>query len=85
MNTFIKSCFIISLAFSTYSSADDEIFTVGVGVGTSYSGLGMNLGLLSETDMKYVSGGCLSYGTVTGFSCGFGVGWIKTDVLDLGH
>ena len=84
MKTLIKLCFIISIAFSTYSSADEDVFSVGVGVGTLYSGLGMNLSLVSETDMKYLSGGCSSYGTTSGITCGLGIGWIKTDLIDFG-
>lgn len=53
--------------------------SVGIGAGIMYSGLGANFALVSEHDLKYVSAGC-RYDD----ECGFGIGWIKTDLIDTG-
>jgi hypothetical protein len=69
------------LAFSSQILANDN-FTFGIGAGSLYSGLGVNVGFQSKTDLKYISAGCVSYSSVWGKTCGVGVGWIKTDIFD---
>ncbi|WP_231907350.1 hypothetical protein [Colwellia sp. PAMC 20917] len=49
-------------------------YSVGVGLGALYSGIGANFSLISENDMKYISGGCVEYSTRYGAGCGFGLG-----------
>ena len=56
-------------------------YSFGLGMGTSYSGLGVNVSQVSKNDMKYFSAGCVSYSSVFGSTCGVGVGWIKTDLF----
>ncbi len=51
-------------------------------MGAIYSGLGANVSLLSKTDMKYISAGCVGYSSRYGSTCGFGAGWIVTLLTD---
>lgn len=68
-------------AFAQTTPADDQDIasqiSVGVGLGTMYSGLGANVAWTSPTDLKYVSAGCTAQK-----ECGLGIGWIKTDLFD---
>lgn len=69
---------------STVVVADDEPqrFSVGIGIGSAFSGLGANAAMLSKTDMQYVSVGCVEHRIFSGSSCGFGIGWISTDLFN---
>ncbi len=60
----------------------EERFSFGAGLGISYSGLGINMSHITESDMKYISAGCFSHSTYYGSTCGAGFGWIKTDLID---
>lgn len=46
-----------------------------------YSGVGTNLSFVSENDLKYISVGCVGFSSLYGSNCGFGAGWIKTDLF----
>lgn len=81
MNLTIKISLVASL-FALHFTTNAEDISVGVGAGMSYSGLGANVAYVSETDMKYVSAGCVSYSSSSGSTCGAGIGWIKTDLFD---
>ena len=65
-------------------AAEDEVF-FGVGIGALYSGIGVNVGLRSESDFKYVAAGCpgIGYSSNSGWvlPCGIGAGWIWTGLL----
>jgi hypothetical protein len=74
------ACLLFPLAFSANSLAED--FSFGVGVGSLYSGVGVNAASRSATDLKYLSAGCVSYSDYDGSTCGVGVGWIKTDLFN---
>jgi hypothetical protein len=75
-----SSLFSIVLALSPQSLADNN-YTLGLGVGTMYGGLGMNAGVQSDVDIKYVSAGILQLsGNSTTY--GLGLGWITTDLFD---
>lgn len=63
------------------SLAGDTSF--GAGVGSLYSGLGLNIATRSSHELKYVSAGCVAYSTATGETCGIGAGWIKADLLNV--
>ena len=73
--------FPVALVISSSTLANDN-FTVGIGAGSLYSGLGVNAGIQSKTDLKYISVGCVSYSSIYGETCGVGIGWVKTDVFD---
>ena len=60
----------------------NDIFTFGLGVGNLYSGIGVNVGVQSEIDLKYISAGCVSYSSIYRETCGVGAGWVKTDIFD---
>jgi hypothetical protein len=81
MNLMIKTALVASLFTLHFSTSAEEI-SVGLGAGTSYSGLGANVAYVSETDMKYASAGCVSYSSNSGSTCGAGIGWIKTDLFN---
>ena len=71
---------LISVSCIAEESQSNQV-SVGLGMGFTYSGLGTNLAYVSKTDMKYVSLGCVSYSALDGSTCGFGIGWIKTDLI----
>lgn len=71
----------VSLVLSAQPIANDN-FTFGLGAGAFYSGVGVNAGIQSKSDLKYVSAGCVSYSSIYGSTCGVGVGWVKTDIFD---
>lgn len=73
--------FPVALVISSSTLANDN-FTFGIGAGSLYSGLGVNAGIQSKTDLKYISVGCVSYSSIYGETCGVGIGWVKTDVFD---
>jgi hypothetical protein len=82
LNQFTKLFLLpLTLIVSTQSLANDT-FTFGLGAGSLYSGVGLNAGIQSKTDLKYISAGCVSYSSLYGETCGVGAGWIKTDIFD---
>ena len=72
----------ISGSLIAQESTFDSQYSVGVGMGAAFSGLGANFALLSKADMKYVSAGCVEYSSRYGSTCGLGIGWIVTDLFD---
>ncbi|TLU67370.1 hypothetical protein FE810_03560 [Thalassotalea litorea] len=58
-------------------------FGYGLGFGILYSGLGGNINVTKEYDMKYASIGCLGHSSEGGLACGLGVGWIRTNLFDV--
>ncbi|WP_339773670.1 hypothetical protein [uncultured Paraglaciecola sp.] len=72
------------LAFSSFAAEDSQTqqYSVGIGMGALYSGLGANLALVSKNDMKYLSAGCVEYSSRFGSTCGFGAGWVTTDLFN---
>ncbi|MDQ7048438.1 MAG: hypothetical protein Q9M92_02420 [Enterobacterales bacterium] len=73
--------FTITTMLSSSISAEDR-FSLGAGVGLSYTGLGLNLAQQSDKDLTYISAGCISYSSLNGSTCGFGLGWITTRFFD---
>lgn len=71
----------ISSSLIAQENTVDSQYSFGVGIGATYSGLGANFALLSKTDMKYASVGCVEYSSRYGSTCGFGIGWIVTDLF----
>lgn len=71
------------LSFQSYATtqlnAEDYDWTLGLGIGTMYSGIGANFGLRSDTDIKYLSIGCFEYSSIYGGKCGAGIGWINSN------
>jgi len=67
------------------STLANEDISLGAGAGAHYNGLGTNISLVSKKDMKYLSLGCISIRNSTrdgtSADCGFGAGWINTDIL----
>lgn len=82
----MKKLVLLLSALSLSCAAEDTIqekkYSIGVGKGALYSGIGANLSFVSQSDMKYISAGCTEYSSFSGASCGFGAGWIKTDLFD---
>lgn len=77
---------LLTLVYTSTAFGEETVqeqrYSLGVGMGALYSGIGANLSLISKSDMKYISAGCTEYTSITGSSCGFGAGWIKTDLFD---
>lgn len=62
----------------------EEKLSFGAGIGTMYSGLGVNLGLKTDRQLKYLSLGCLAHQRSDAnrdSACGAGVGIIRTDLF----
>ncbi|MCL1078852.1 hypothetical protein D5R81_03800 [Parashewanella spongiae] len=72
---------ISALLFASTSSANDKV-SFGAGLGSLYAGIGINITKQSNTEMKHLSVGCVSYSNVYGETCGVGVGWIKSDIFE---
>jgi hypothetical protein len=82
LKTITKSfLFPLALVLSSESFASDT-FTFGLGAGSFYSGIGLNAGIQSKTDLKYISVGCISYSSIHGETCGVGAGWVETDIFN---
>jgi len=72
----------IVLLLSAQNIYADENYTFGIGFGGStYGGLGTNIGLVSDSDMKYLSAGLKGYQSYGGAVYSIGIGWIKTDLI----
>lgn len=71
----------------------EEKFSFGAGIGAMYSGLGINVGLKTENQLKYVAAGCLGHSRGRSgndvderdWACGVGVGMLRTDLFDAGN
>lgn len=74
---------LLSLSCLAEENNQNKNYSVGLGVGAMYSGIGANISFVSKNDLKYISAGCTEYSSVTGASCGFGAGWIKTDLFNV--
>jgi len=65
---------------------EERKYSIGLGIGSAYTGIGTNFAFVSKTDMKYISAGCVDWSTTGGSvedsTCGFGAGWIVTDLFD---
>jgi hypothetical protein len=72
---------LISLNCLAVESNHDTKYSIGLGLGAMYSGIGTNLSFVSEHDLKYISAGCVEYSSINGATCGFGTGWIKSDLF----
>ena len=86
MNTiqraFSQLFFCLTLLVISSSVLANNKLTFGLGAGSFYSGIGINAGMQSATDIKYISVGCVSYSTIYGETCGAGIGWVSTDIFD---
>tara|TARA_R110000772_G_scaffold28437_15_gene71711 strand:- start:6349 stop:6852 length:504 start_codon:yes stop_codon:yes gene_type:complete len=73
---------ILSVNCFAQLNNQEQQYSVGIGMGALYTGLGANIALLSQNDMKYLSLGCVEYSSRFGSTCGFGAGWVKTDLFN---
>jgi len=93
----MKNSFLLGLVFTTsLGSAAVADTTIGVGIGSLYSGLGLNFGRTTESSLTYGSVGCMGGSTSTSRStsgddgsrdsdyetnCGLGLGYISTALM----
>lgn len=82
MKNLTKTFLITSLFASSFNATANQRFSFGAGMGSLYSGLGINAGLRTNHDFKYISVGCVAYSERYGKICGAGAGWISTNWLD---
>lgn len=72
-------------AFRPVASFAENEISFGAGVGSLYSGLGVNAALRGDDYMGYVAAGCVAigYNSWSGaiLPCGIGVGLLWTDLL----
>jgi hypothetical protein len=78
---------VLSAFISAASYADSEV-SFGAGVGSLYSGLGINVALRGVSHIGYVAAGCVAIGHFSSSNtsewllpCGIGAGWIWTGLL----
>jgi hypothetical protein len=87
LSTLLFSSFVVSANNEKLKPSvdDNSHFSLGIGVGQNYGGLGVNAALISETDMKYIAFGCSSYSSGgDGADCDtLSIGWIKTDLFNV--
>lgn len=80
----IMKIFIVLLAtcflFSHAANAETR-YSLGLGLGVLTSGLGVNISRINDSEMTYVSGGCVSKSQVGGSACGIGMGWLTTKFI----
>ena len=74
--------FSLSILLFNASALAENKFTAGIGLGSLYAGIGLNVGIQSSTDFKYISSGCVSYSSMNGSTCGFGLGYMTTELFD---
>ncbi len=79
---------IMAAPFLLQQVQAEEKFSFGAGIGAMYSGLGINVGLKTDRQLKYLSLGCLGYSRTRSsdvderdLACGAGVGIIRTDLF----
>lgn len=87
MDKFLKT-FLTVVTFCTihsHANASQNDVTFGGGLGALYAGFGVNIGLRSEKDFKYIAAGCpaIGYSDNSGWKlpCGIGIGWIWSGIL----
>ena len=82
---YIFGFFVLLGLFTHQAMAAESEVSFGVGTGALYSGIGVNAGLKSENDFKYIAAGCIGIGLSTQYGwalpCGIGAGWIWTGLL----
>jgi len=75
---------LLLISLPTTSYANKEI-SLGLGIGSQYSGIGINAAKIGNDYMGYLAIGCLGigYSEVSGWilPCGVGAGWIWTDLF----
>ena len=85
MRKLLLSGIILSGVLSAVTSVAEDRVSFGAGSGALYNGLGVNLGFIKNSDLKYVSLGCIAFGysSSNGISadCGIGAGWMRSDIL----
>jgi len=72
-------------ALTAHVSAAEDAMTFGGGIGALYAGIGINIGLRTDHDLKYFAAGCPAIGRSdeSGWilPCGVGLGWMRSDLL----
>ncbi len=83
LKNFMLCMALVAMPVVAVAKDEDSKFSAGVGMGALYAGLGANVALVSDHDMKYLSAGCVAFGVSYGATCGFGAGWIVTDLFNV--
>ena len=85
MKKYIFALVVFLKLISHQVMAAESETSFGVGIGALYSGIGVNAGLRSVNDFKYIAAGCvgIGYSTNSGWilPCGIGAGWMWTGLL----
>lgn len=82
MNKFALIFSFFSVSALASDVIDENSLSFAVGAGAPYAGLGGHVAKVSDTDMKYLSLGCIQYSSLMGSACGLGAGWMVTDLFD---
>tara|TARA_R110002111_G_scaffold41635_1_gene77065 strand:- start:630 stop:1142 length:513 start_codon:yes stop_codon:yes gene_type:complete len=86
LKIFTSTILSLSLSLSLNAIAEEnseQRYSLGLGFGSAYSGVGANFASISQHEMKYISAGCTKISSSHSSTCGFGLGWIKTDLFDV--
>jgi len=82
MSHLLKILTFLVIIVNNQNLKAENKFTYGIGLGVaSYGGLGVNVGVVSPNDVKYLSFGAVSYGSLQGFNYILGLGWSRTDII----
>lgn len=82
MSHLLKILTFLIIISSNQSLKAENTYTYGIGLGVaSYGGVGVNVGIVSPNDVKYLSFGAVSYGSYEGFNYILGLGWSRTDII----
>ena len=81
----VLAVFVLVQAVAVSASLGAERTSFGLGLGSVYNGLGVNVAFISSEDLKFVAAGCSEWSHSSRFgtdvTCGVGVGWIMSDIL----
>ena len=81
----VLAVFILVQVVAVSASLAADRTSFGLGGGSLYNGLGVNVAFVSPENLKFVALGCSEWRNSssdgTDVTCGVGVGWIKSDIL----
>jgi len=85
MKKYVLALFVFMELILHQAMAVESKTSFGAGIGALYSGIGVNAGLRSINDFKYIAAGCVGIGYTDNsewiLPCGIGAGWLWTGLL----
>lgn len=72
----------VLLSLYTAQAYTDDQYSVGIGIGVLYSGIGVYASWFSENNFRYVAAGCVVCRSSSDSTYGFGAGWLRTGIIN---